>query len=520
LPFYVKAYKVLKGYEMLTITNMSFSYDSKPVFRNLSLTFSKRWTALVGANGTGKSTLIKLISGELKPDRGVINASGDAAVCPQTSESVPECFSESDILNSPEFFALLAKLKIDDGWLERWDSLSGGERKRCLLADVLIRRPGVLILDEPANHIDTGTMELLINALAAFEGVGVVVSHNMAFLDALATSTVMLVAGTASEAAPSSVFAFASSPLNAVAEFEKEQAGKRALQSRLVLETKRLERVKKDAVRTALQDKDNRMSKRNIDVHDRDTRAKINLARLSGRDKTGGKRVASLETAFKHKQAELQGVDALGRRKIGAGLSGVQSERPVLFYAPEGEISAGDYTITLPALEIKNDSRIVITGDNGAGKTSLLKYIAQTINARGFKTWYLRQELSEQDRQEILERLHGLNEKEKGVALSVIYRLGGEPSSLLVTQSISPGEARKLSFAFAMMDGVSLILLDEPTNHLDAVSALVLADAVNEFEGAAVLVTHDRTFAEKTGKVFWDIERDGERGRLFIKGGA
>jgi ATPase subunit of ABC transporter with duplicated ATPase domains len=224
-----------------------------------------------------------------------------------------------------------------------------------------------------------------------------------------------------------------------------------------------------------------------------------------------------LGTAFEQKQTELQGVDALGRRKIGAGLSGVKSARPVLFYAPEEELHAGDYTIALPSLEIKNDSRIVITGDNGTGKTSLLQRIAQTININGFKVWYLRQELSEQDKREILERLHNLNEKEKGVVLSVIYRLGGEPSSLLATQSVSPGEARKLSFAFAMLDEVSLILLDEPTNHLDAVSALVLADAVNEFEGAAVLVTHDRIFAEKTGKIFWNIERYGENGRLFVK---
>ncbi|MDR0643851.1 MAG: ATP-binding cassette domain-containing protein [Treponema sp.] len=502
---------------MVTITNLSFSYDSNPVFRNLSLTFSEKWTALIGANGTGKSTLIKLISGELKPDRGGINANGGIVVCPQSVESAPACFGEAEMLNSPEFFALLAKLEIGGDWIERWDTLSGGEKKRCWLADALIRKPAVLILDEPVNHIDAAAMKLLIRALSAFEGTGIVVSHNMAFLDTLATATVMLVAGQPL-AEERRAFVFASPPLNAAAEFEKEQSGKRELRERLAGESSRLERAKKDAAREALHDKNRRMSKKNIDIHDHDTRAKVNLARLSGKDRIGGKKVAALETAFRQKQAELQGVDALGRRKTGAGLHGVKSGHPVLFYLPEGEIHIGDYTMAHPAMEIKHDSRIAILGDNGAGKTSLLEHIVQTINTSGFKLWYLRQELSENDREDILERLRGLGEKEKGDALSVLYRLGSEPSSLLATRSLSPGEARKLSFAFAMTAGVSLIALDEPTNHMDTVSASILGDAVNEFEGAAVLVTHDRVFAEKTGKVFWTIERKGGKGRLVIDG--
>jgi len=173
---------------------------------------------------------------------------------------------------------------------------------------------------------------------------------------------------------------------------------------------KRLERVRKDAVREALQDKNRRMSKKNLGVHDHDTRAKVNFARLSGRDRTGGRKAAALETALGRNKAALQAVDAVRRRKTGAGLRGVRSERPVLFFAPEGEVHAADYAITHPALEIKNDSRIVISGDNGSGKTTVLEHIGKTLNTSGLKFWYLHQQLSGADRQNVLKKLHALGE--------------------------------------------------------------------------------------------------------------
>jgi ATPase subunit of ABC transporter with duplicated ATPase domains len=487
------------------------------VFKGISFSFGNGWTALIGANGTGKSTLIKLISGLLVPDSGSITGGGTVAVCDQDRETLPDCFSDPDIVNDRAFFSLLSQLQIGEDWADRWETLSGGEKKRCVIADILIRKPAVLILDEPANHIDEATMKLLTAALATFEGTGIIVSHNMAFLDGLAASTVMLVAGPPDTG--SRIFYYAAPPLGAIAEFDKEQGGRRERKLQLSAETRKVERAKKDAVREAFQDKNGRMSKKHLDIHDSDTRAKINLARLSGRDKTGGKKVAALEAVQAKKEAELQHLDTMGLRKTGAGLRGQKSERHVLFYLEAGSITVADgtYTLAHPALEIKNDSRIIITGNNGAGKTSLLEYVAARL--KGLSYWYLPQELSERSRQNALDAFHALQEKEKGMILSLIYRLGSEPSAFLTTQHLSPGEARKLFFADAMMRGVPLILLDEPTNHMDTVSADALAGAIQEFEGAAVLVTHDRTFAEKTGTVFWKIERHNTEGQIIIEQG-
>jgi ATPase subunit of ABC transporter with duplicated ATPase domains len=123
-------------------------------------------------------------------------------------------------------------------------------------------------------------------------------------------------------------------------------------------------------------------------------------------------------------------------------------------------------------LEIRNDSRIVLSGINGSGKTSLLEHIYAAINIKGLDLWYLPQELSKDNIEAACKELQDLNEKEKGDVFSVISRLGSEPASLFGSHDISPGEARKLCFALAMRRCVSLILLDEPTNHMDSISAM------------------------------------------------
>ncbi|MDR1218749.1 MAG: ATP-binding cassette domain-containing protein [Treponema sp.] len=502
------------------LQNISFSYDSRPVFSRLSLTFGPGWTALIGPNGSGKSTLLKLIAGELAPDSGVISAP-KALICPQDMDAAPDCFSDPDILNTPAFFAMASRLEIGDDWADRWNTLSGGEKKRCIIADVLIRKPEVLILDEPANHIDASTMDLLSHELSRFEGVGVIVSHSMDFLNALCAATVILEptdSGSGANSAGSRAVLIAAHPATALASLEKEHNFLRERKRELASAVKALARAQKDAVRTAEQEKRARMSKRHVDIHDSDTRGKINKARLTGKDRVGGKKAAALESVLEQKRSGLEGVHVKGLRKTGAGLRGQRMERPVLFALPAGATAIAGNTLTLrhPGLEIANDARIVLTGDNGCGKTSLVDYILSAVSLPPRSIWRLHQELSIEDRRAALRRLHDLNNEERGAALSVVYRLGSEPDALLTTQALSPGEARKLLFAFAMLQGVSFIALDEPTNHLDALATAAFADAINEFSGAALLVTHDRFFAEKAGKTEWRLRRDEQDVRLEI----
>ena len=233
------------------------------------------------------------------------------------------------------------------------------------------------------------------------------------------------------------------------------------------------------------------MTKKNIARHDSDSRGKVNLAKLTGKDKRGGQKVAALNSLLIQKETALGGADSPSSRKTGAGLAGAKSERKILYYLERGEINFDFCIMKHEALEIRNDSRIVLSGPNGSGKTSLLEYILAAINKNNLDFWYLPQELGKHEIEAARNELQSLNEKEKGDVFSVIYRLGSEPASLFSSHDISPGEARKLCFALAMRRHVSLILLDEPTNHMDSVSAMSLADAICEYAGAAVIVTHD-----------------------------
>jgi ATPase subunit of ABC transporter with duplicated ATPase domains len=357
-------------------------------------------------------------------------------------------------------------------------------------------------------------MDVLARELSRFEGIGIVVSHTMDFLDALCDSTVMLErSGQGSRAAR-----IAARPIAALAEREQEQRFLREQKLSLASQVKKLDRAQKDAVREAEQTKKAKLSKSRLDPKDSSGRAKINLAVLSGRDRVGGKKAAALESALDRKRAAVDAVHVAGLRKTGAGLSGQRLERPLLYTAPAGaaNIAGGALLLEHPALEIRNDSRIVLMGDNGCGKTSLVEHILPAVHVPARAVWYLRQELSARDRAEALDQFHALNNDERGAVLSVVYRLGSEPDAFLSTRALSPGEARKLLFGFALLRGASLIVLDEPTNHLDALAVNAFADAITEFEGAAVIVTHDRFFAEKTGRLFWHITRSGSGARLEI----
>ena len=167
--------------------NVTFRYESaaEPLFRNLNVAFPRGFTGVVGANGAGKTTLLQIATGRLQPESGSIEMPGEAIYCAQRTDDPPARLDELLDDNDGETWALRGRLGIEFDFLDRWQTLSHGERKRAQIATALWQRPDILAIDEPTNHIDRDARDQLLEALRHFRGTGLIVSHDRDLLDEL-----------------------------------------------------------------------------------------------------------------------------------------------------------------------------------------------------------------------------------------------------------------------------------------------------------------------------------------------
>ncbi len=183
----------------LRLQNLSFSYsDRAPLFRDVTLHLTPGWTGLVGANGSGKTTFLRLVRGELEPQGGQLccqPAAPRIACCRQRVEALTaEISAFAEAWDRPAQ-RLRGRLCLDPSDLDRWGKLSPGERKRWQIAAALAAEPDLLLLDEPTNHLDAAARDLLSAALAGFRGIGVLVSHDRRLLNRLTAATLRLAGG-------------------------------------------------------------------------------------------------------------------------------------------------------------------------------------------------------------------------------------------------------------------------------------------------------------------------------------
>lgn len=487
------------------LSNVTFSYSSSvPILSDVSFDLGPGWTGLVGVNGSGKSTVLSLIAGDLAPGTGTVSvepAGLPPVLCVQRVDDLTREIDSFGLAWDRESVRMRATLDLDVDDLDRWDTMSPGERKRWQIGAALAQNPAVLLLDEPTNHLDGEARNLLIRALERFTGCGVIVSHDRSILNDLTTKTLRVVSGRVERW--NGAYDIARSEWLArdaanVERFDRLKADQAKLARRL--DEKRRMSAQKDAERLR--------ERRSAGKHDLDTRGSAATYRHERGQKTGPQTVRSITNELDRLDRDLG--EMRFDKELGGDIEFDFEPAPKEFLIRyEGSVDAGTRPLFPVDLAVRRSDRIRIAGPNGAGKTSLLRTLVDAATIPSDRILYLAQETTAEEAVAWLDEVRSLPRDDRGRVMSLVASLGADPGALLASELPSPGEARKVALALGLGTPNWLLVLDEPTNHLDLPSIERLEDALTHYEGALLLITHDDDLADATTATTWTVGPGG-----------
>lgn len=493
----------------LNLSNISYTYEgaASSALDRVSVTFPQGWTGIIGDNGCGKSTLARVATGLIVPDEGSVAPTLFAAYCPQDASIVPAELSDLATDWGSEALQIRDALGIEDAWLWDYERLSGGQKKRVQIACALWQRPDVLVLDEPTNDLDAQTCESVQRSLQAFKGIGLLISHDRALLDALVdqcavfeeTHVVMRPGGYSKVAEQMRV---------ARATRMRQHENARREERRLKAEA---QRRNEEAARSS-----SRLSARHLDKHDSDGRERLGRAKVSSKDSIAGRAAGAMASRSERASQAAAESRVSKRYDTAIQLPGHAVRSKFALHVPEGDLRAGDLMLHMPELWVGPSDHVGVSGQNGVGKTTLLRSVRKLVPEQ-VECAFIPQEVDERSRQAALERLHALDDADKGRVLSLVAGLNSDPDALREGPNISPGELKKLLIAEQLLQEPNLLILDEPTNHLDVGSIEALERALAAFPGAIILVTHDEQLLHAVSTVRWHIDRTDNESILHAR---
>ncbi len=506
------------------LTNVTFEFGARTLVRDATWHIQPgERIGLIGYNGTGKSTILKLFVGEYSPSAGVVERSRSTSIgylhqdllSFDTNDSILEValsafekiltlekdieelgkqleadhndkllHAYTDKLHELEMLGgytihhrteeILQGLGFANSDLKRpYKEFSGGWRMRVLLAKMILQQPDLLLLDEPTNHLDLPSIEWLERYLQNYPGAVVIVSHDKYFLNRMVTKIVELYQQELHIYSGNYDF------------YEQEKA------TRMELQQKAYDN-QQDYIR-----QNERLVER--------FRAKASKAAMAQ------SLIKKLEKLDRIEEPELE------RPNIKINFRIDKTPGKVLTELNHVSKAFGDNMILKNAsAEIERGDKIALIGANGKGKSTLLRIVAGTENFEGTRKWghNVEESFYAQHQLEALNIEHTVIEEmmlagsqktelELRTLLGCFLFTGDDIEKKI--KVLSGGEKARVALAKTIISKANFLLLDEPTNHLDLHSCELLIDALNKYEGTFILVSHDRYFISKTANKIWEI---------------
>lgn len=520
----------------IVVSDIFYHYSNQQaLLKHISLSVSSnRKVSIIGNNGTGKSTLLKLLAGELMPFFGAIQCSSQPYYIPQQTSIIGQSISES--LDIDEKINALHAIKngssdyvyydlLEDDWdvesrcrsaLDFWgladieltspiDSLSGGEKSKVFLAGLLIHKPDNILLDEPTNHLDQASREKLYDYIINCKATIVVVSHDITLLNLLNTTYELTEKGI-------KVYGGNYSFYKEQKEIE-EQALAQQINSEEV--SLRLARKKAQEVRER-QDQRTSQGERSkqkggvarIVINARGNLAENSSAKLKEKH-SGiiGEKQQNLSELRQKQQINSE-------LKINFENAQLHKEK-LLVEAVNVNFEYVDTKLiweTTLNIEVRSGERIHITGNNGAGKTTLIKLLTGElfptkgkIKKADFSYIYLDQQYSKVDKNAtVLELAHEYNFnnlQEHEIRLRLNRALFPKEAWDKNCQTLSGGERMRLYLCCLMISNhiPDMFILDEPSNNLDISSFSILTNTIKNYQGTVLVISHDKYFVDVIG---------------------
>lgn len=507
----------------MKIDNLSLSFGTAEVYKNLTVEFNQNdKVGIIGVNGAGKTTLFKLILGELTPDAGTITVSSKIGYLPQVIEdNFDKEMSVFDYLLSArpikelenkltnlyeqiaieknehnlkkymkditkvedeltyyeqynaesELLKIIAGMNIGDTLLDlKLKNLSGGQKSKIAFARLLYSKPETLLLDEPTNHLDLDTKDYIIEYLKNYKGLILVISHDTSFLDEITNKTLYIDKNKKTGTLYNGSYS----------KYEKIKKERELATSRL---------------------------------HDKQQKEEEKLKEIIARYIRGNEKKANIA---KDRQKKLE---KLLSEKVEVEKKNKYTKFKINIKYPSYSIPISCNNLTFGYTEenllyqnltfdLIRGEKFLIVGENGIGKTTLLKLIMNILTPLEGSI-----NISEKTLIGYYAQEHDLLNKEKTIKENFSdsgltdYELRRFLGSFLFTNDdifkkiniLSPGERSRVALAKIALSGANTLLLDEPTNHLDPMTQLIIADTFKDYEGTMLVVSHNLEFVDNLG---------------------